>query len=176
MKELDQVIALHVSVASIQREQLRDWMACPDIRIRGAAYVLLTECWSRITPSIGMEETGCFAIRYLLDCLIENHESEDYLLGGFEAGHALAGWLKSLARHEDARPILADTARQLADLYRHADDKSRNRIETGAVEHILESPTLRQDYAFWKDDPLLRPAYEACLAWGLAHESAWSAK
>jgi hypothetical protein len=95
-------------------------------------------------------------------------------MGGFEAAWGMATWLKDLTKHEDADPIIRGVAHRLADLYRRADAQTRNRIETGAVEHMLELPALRPYFAFWAEDPVLKQAHHECLEWGLAHEGeAW---
>ena len=49
--------------------------------------------------------------------------------------------------------------------------ETRNRIETGAVEHIFEEKGLRKYFEHWRRDPDLRTAYELCLAWGKAHSN-----
>lgn len=53
-----------------------------------------------------------------------------------------------------------------------ADDDTRNRIEKGALEHILEMPALRPYFAHWQTDPVLAESYSCALAWGVAHEDA----
>ena len=107
---------------------------------------------------------------YLLECLAANPESDDFVHGGFEAGHVLAAWLKKLVQVPEAAPVIQDVERRLQGIYRACDATIRNRIETGALEHILEVPRLRPFFAHWRDDDVLRDAYEPALKWGLAHE------
>ena len=118
-----------------------------------------------------MTEQCSFMETYLFQCLLQNPDSEDYLHSGFEAAWELAAWLKHLEGIEGTEGFIAGVVQKLTEAYRAADEITRNRIETGAVEHILESRTLRKYFASWEADPVLGQAYELCLEWGKAHES-----
>lgn len=65
--------------------------------------------------------------------------------------------------------MITDVAAGLEKLYRAGDGATRTRIETGALEHILEKPALRPYFLYWKDDSVLREAYEPAMSWGLEH-------
>jgi hypothetical protein len=155
----------------IPRDGVRAWMRDGDLETRGAVYWLTDVGWSRITPALGMDEQCRFMARYLLECISADPQSRDHMHGGFEAAWELAAWLKYLLGVEGADMVIREVAARLAEAYRASDDSSRNRIETGALEHILESKGLRPYFEFWAADPTLRIAYEPALEWGRAHEN-----
>jgi hypothetical protein len=97
---------------------------------------------------------------YLIECLLQNPEGDDFLQSGFAAGYELAAWLKHLAKTSEGRAVLTDVASRLAVAYKAADPTTRNRIETGALEHALESRAVRPFFAAWGTDPTLRDAHE----------------
>jgi hypothetical protein len=106
---------------------------------------------------------------YLIECLLQNPEGDGFLHSGFEAGYEIAAWLKLLVKSADGGVVVRDVAGRLADAFRSGDVKIRNRIETGALEHALESRAVRPFFDFWATDPTLREAHEHALAWGIAH-------
>jgi hypothetical protein len=161
--------ALHSS-DSISADAVRRWMEVGDLRIRGAVYHLLQDARHRIVPHLSTADQCSFMLDYLFDCLLQNPESDDFLHSGFEAAWELAGWVKQLGSIDDAQSLISRIVQRLTAEYVAADEPTRNRIETGAVEHIMESPSLRRHFASWKDDPTLRKAYEDCLLWGQSHE------
>jgi hypothetical protein len=106
---------------------------------------------------------------YLIECLLQNPEGDGFLHSGFEASYEIAAWLKHLVKSADGRVVVRDVAGRLADAYRSADVRARNRIEAGALEHALESRAVRPFFDFWSTDPILREAHEHALAWGMDH-------
>lgn len=66
--------------------------------------------------------------------------------------------------------MIAEVADRLEQVFRAGNPDTRNRIETGALEHILEKPSLRPYFSHWKEDPVLHEAYEPAMLWGLAHQ------
>jgi len=64
-------------------------------------------------------------------------------------------------------------AARLTQAYLQGDDRTRNRIETGTLEHIFEEPALRAHFDGWRDDPILAEAYACAVAWGDAHPGEW---
>jgi len=74
--------------------------------------------------------------------------------------------VKRLERVGDNEKLVSQIVQRLTQSYISADENTRNRIETGAVEHMMESPSMRKYFASWKGDPALGTAYELCLQWG----------
>jgi hypothetical protein len=83
--------------------------------------------------------------------------------------YEIAAWLKHLVNETEAKSVVAEVALRLATAYKASDAKTRNRIETGALEHALESPRVRPFFSLWASDPVLKDAYGPALEWGLSH-------
>jgi hypothetical protein len=158
------------SNSSIPRADVCRWMADSDLETRALIYELTDKGWSRISPEPTMDERCAFISAYLLTCIETNQTDQEYVHSGFEAAWELAAWLKHLRTLQGTEKVIAHVVRDLEELYRRSDAKTRNRIETGAVEHILEDKRLRKFFLHWREDPELTAAYELCLEWGKAHE------
>jgi hypothetical protein len=65
--------------------------------------------------------------------------------------------------------VVAEVAARLAIEYKAADAITCNRIETGTLEHALESSVVQAFFDAWRTDPILRDAHEHAVAWGMAH-------
>jgi hypothetical protein len=72
------------------------------------------------------------------------------------------------------RPRISDDwlmPEMLADFYRNGNDFCRNCLETGFLEHAMETPVNRPFFQDWASDPILASAFRESLKWGLAHET-----
>jgi hypothetical protein len=145
------------------------WIGEGDLDTRARVYCLTESAWVRIRPEPGMAEHCGFMLDYLLECMLENPTPDDFLHSGFEAAHEFSVWLKHLSTHSAAQGVILEAVSRLGAAYKEADATGRNRIETGALEHLLESPKLRVMFISWATDPLLREAYGLAFEWGLAH-------
>ena len=155
---------------AIPLEHVRSWIRSPNLETRGAVYRLTDVAWTRITPKLSPNEQLKFMCSYLLECVATNPESRDHLHSGFEAAWEFAAWLKHMnSIGED--PIVKHAALELEALFRRGDPDTRVRIETGALEHILEEPALRGHFTHWENDSELAPTFRRSLEWGRAHES-----
>ena len=152
----------------IPRAEYERWSR-GDLHTRARVYTLTSSHWSRIHPEPSVAEHCRFMADYLIECLVQNPDGDDFLHNGFAAGWEMAAWLKHLAKTGDLRAVLTEVADRLAIVYKAADAKTRNRIETGALEHALESRAVRPFFDSWGADPILRDAHEHALAWGLDH-------
>jgi hypothetical protein len=168
MNLADEVETVLADTGVIPRTEYQRWI-CGDLRTRARVYTLTASHWSRIQPEPSGVEHCRFMADYLLDCLIQNPEPDDFVHSGFEAGHQIAAWLKHLVKTTDERNVIAGVADRLAVAYKAGDPTTRNRIETGALEHALELPALRAFFETWSVDPDLREAHQHALAWGIAH-------
>lgn len=155
---------------AIAKSDVLRWMRDGDLSTRARVYKLVTSAWLRIIPEPKLHEQCGLVADYLLECIAVN-QADELVHGGFEACYAIADWLKCLASVSAATPAISDVESRLQGLYRRGDSALRNRIETGALEHILEDPRLRPFFAHWQNDPVLREAYEPALAWGTAHSA-----
>jgi len=153
----------------IARKSVLRWITERDLETRALVYRLTNIGWSRIHPEISMSEQCHFMAEYLFDCIALNSNGNDAIHSGFEAAWEFAAWLKHLDKVAQTDSLIADIVSDLEALYRQADAATRNRIETGAVEHIFEEKSPRKYFESWRDDPELKSAYAACAAWGDAH-------
>jgi hypothetical protein len=167
--ELEQLDAAIAGSAVISKSDYLGWASSPDLPIRARAFHLSAYAWARISPEPSMDEQCEVMGDYLLACISTNPAPDNFIHSGFEAGHALASWLKHLSGIPSADGVIQRVAKNLERLYRDADAQGRNRIATGALEHILEAPRLRSYFAHWEQDAQLREAYEPALSWGRAH-------
>ncbi len=145
------------------------WTTRGDLESRARAYALSAAGWSRIRPEPSMEAQCDFMARYLLDCIAADPPTDGFVHAGFQAAYELAAWLKHIAAVPAASAVVVDVAARLASLYRAGDAALRTRIETGALEHALESGAVRPFFESWSTDPVLAGAHRFALAWGLAH-------
>ena len=153
---------------TIPRADYQRWIR-GNLRTRARVYALTASHWSRIHPEPSGAQHCQFMADYLIECLLQNPEVDDFLHSGFEAAYEIAAWLKHLAKTPDGRTVLAEVAGRLAVACKAADSTTRNRIETGVLEHALESQAVRPFFDSWGTDPILRDAHEHALAWGIAH-------
>ena len=165
-----EVEAALAATDAIAKSDVLRWMRDGDLRTEARVFHLTASAWSRVQPELTMDEHSAFLADYLLECLASNPQSDDdFLHSGFEAGHSLTGWLKHLIAIPETASVISQVATRLEELYRAGDLVTRNRIETGALEHILEKPALRPYFSHWQTDSVLCEAYEPALLWGLAH-------
>ena len=136
---------------------------------RARVYTLTATQWSRIHPEPSAAEHCRFMADYLIECILQNPGHDGFLHTGFQAGYEMAAWLKHVAKTSNGNAVLTEVASRLAVAYKGADPTTRNRIESSALEHALESRAIRPFFAAWATDPTLRDAHEHALAWGMAH-------
>lgn len=153
----------------ISKSEVINAMESGDIEVLGAAYILTDKAWSRIKPELTMEEQCNFMKKYLLHCIAINTDSTDYVYSGFEAAWELANWIKHLQSIRGTKIIIEDVVKELTSIYKQANEETKNRIETGAIEHIFEDYRIIYYFKNWKSDPELKDAYLRCLEWGNAH-------
>jgi hypothetical protein len=161
--------ALAGSTAVAKSDYLR-WAGSDDLAVKARAYRLSATAWERITPEPARDEQCDVMAGYLLRCLLEDPDGDDFVHSGFSAAHELAAWLKHLSGIPGGEPHIRRMSAALAEAFRRADGVTQNRIETGTLEHVLEEPALRPFFAQWASDPTLAEAYGHALAWGEAHE------
>jgi hypothetical protein len=167
-----EVEAAMAGSAEVPKSDYLRWARSPDLAVQARAFHLSSTAWNRISPEPTMDEQCELMTDYLLACISRNpppDDPDDYLHFGFEAGLVLAACLKHWSGFPEAPDIIPVVAKKLERLYRESDAQGRNRIETGALEHILEARRLRRYFDYWAQDLELREAFEHALAWGLAH-------
>ena len=172
MNAAREVIAEMEGTATIPRERVLRWISEGDLRIRAAVYHLTEKAWGRIHPEMTMHQQCGFMADYLLECLkTVPGDSDAGVMGGFEAALELAAWMKHL-KDMEAKPVISDLVSRLEELFRQGDDTLRNRIETGVLEHVLESKRMRPYFQHWSSDPALKESFQFAMQWALEHEKA----
>jgi hypothetical protein len=112
---------------------------------------------------------------YLLECIsrgsVEHRDGEVASIHSpFEAAHELVVWFNWYLRAGDVNPnMIRPLVDRIEAVFRDGDNGVRNCIETGFLEHVLETPNNRQYFTYWAHDPLLEDSYTEALRWGLAH-------
>lgn len=153
----------------IKKADYLTWTSKGDLATQARAFALSANSWPRIVPEPTMEEQCQFMADYLMQCLVEDRESDGYVHTGFDAAHVLADWLKHLSALQATSGVVSTVAAALAEVYMEAPAAVRDRIEHGALEHLLEAPALRPFFEAWSRDPVLAEPFRRALEWGQAH-------
>ena len=104
-----------------------------------------------------------------LECMRRDLRDDDSIESRYEAAATLHGWLRQLLDAADCDAVIRTTANSITDLFLLSGEDIRDAIETGFLEHALESVGLRPYFEHWAEDPRLREAWERALEWGKAH-------
>lgn len=155
----------------IPRKNVLHWiLAAEDLRALSKLYQLTGEGYSRIRPDLGKEATCGLIQRYLLACIRENVTNEEGMLGRWEAAQVLHGWFCHLVEMgEENSAILKGAAEKITELFLASGEEVRDAVETGFLEHALETAALRPYFEHWSRDDRLRDAWDRTLEWGKAH-------
>ena len=147
---------------------LKTWMESDDLRDRAQAYEQILASPSVIVE-LGEISVQQFVIQYGLDC-IEANVDDDVILSRFEAADELSRtlklWVDSPRKYG---PSISVLIRNITSLYVKGDNKLRNAIETGFLEHAFEKPEVVGLFAAWERDPILCESFVAAKQWGESH-------
>ena len=166
------ISAALLSDGPIPKEKVLDWIAGAadsDLSTLSKLYRLADTGYHRIQPELGIEPTCALIQRYLLACIRENVFDNEEIEERFEAAMSLHVWFRHLLGIEGAPAVLARAATAVTTLYLASGEDVREVIETGFLEHALETAALRPYFEHWTSDHRLQPAWERALAWGKAH-------
>lgn len=156
----------------IPREQVLAWInATPDsdLATLSKLYRLTGEGYYRIQPELGMEATCGLIQRYLLGCVRDGITDNDEIQERYQAAGSLHVWFRHLSEMDGTFAVLTAAADLLRKLYLESGDDVRTALETGFLEHALETAALRPYFEKWGSDPRLEPAWKRALEWGEAH-------
>jgi len=140
-----------------------------DLRTLSKLYRLTGEGYYRIQPELGIGPTCNLIQRYLLACVREGVIDNNEIQERYEAAESLHVWFRHLAGMDGTSPVLTTAADGLKKLYLESGDDVRTAIETGFLEHALETAALRPYFEKWGSDPRVEPAWKRALEWGEAH-------
>jgi|HubBroStandDraft_6_1064221.scaffolds.fasta_scaffold485940_1 hypothetical protein len=155
---------------TLSRSDVERWVeATTDLPALAKLYRITGEGYYRIKPELG-KELECKAVRnYLLECMRQDVKDDDAVESRYEAAAILHGWLRQLLEGGDCDDLIHKTARSITDLFLASGEDIRDAIETGFLEHALESVGLRPYFKHWAEDPCLREPWQRALEWGKAH-------
>jgi hypothetical protein len=166
------ISAALVSDRPIPKERVLAWIAAAadsDLPTLSKLYRLTDDGYYRIQPELGIEPTCTLIQRYLLACIREGVTDNEEIEERYEAATSLHVWFRHLLGMEGASAILAAAASAVTTLYLESGEDIRDAIETGFLEHALETAALRPYFDHWASDPRLEPAWDRASAWGKAH-------
>jgi hypothetical protein len=156
----------------IRREQVVSWIdavADSDLQTLSKLYRLTGEGYHRIQPELGMEPTCGLIQRYLLGCVRDGVTYNSEIQERYEAAASLHVWFRHLATVDGTSSVLTAAAEAIKNAYLESGDDVRAAIETGFLEHALETAALRPYFEKWSSDSRLEPAWKRALKWGEAH-------
>ena len=151
----------------LDRDQVLRWSASEDIDTLGALTSLLfhPDESRRITPSLTLADYVQIELPYLARCFKEDPQSE-WADSRWQAGGLLANWIREIWRDESLRTFVDLIRDWLAELYKSADDPElRTCLVQATLEHVFEIPELAERFDSWRDDPVLRSAYDEAKLW-----------
>jgi len=157
---------------TIPSEQVLSWIdaaADSDLPTLSKLYRLTGEGYYRIQPELGRGPTCALIQRYLLGCIRDGVTDNDEIQERHEAAGTLHVWFRHLAGMDGTSEVLTAAANGLMKLYLESGEEVRVAIETGFLEHALETAALRPYFEKWGSDPRLEPAWRRALEWGDAH-------
>lgn len=162
--------------APIPRERVLCWIeATTDLSTLAKLYRLTDEGYYRIQPDLGREASCALIQRYLLQCIREGVSDDDEIQGRYEAAQSLQVWFCHLLEMKDTSAVLTAAAGAVTELFLASGEDVRIAIETGFLEHVLETASLRPYFEYWSRDSNLRETWERALEWGKAHpDYTWS--
>lgn len=173
MTEFDSDINAALSTDGlIPRKTVLSWIdaaADSDLSTLSKLYRLTNEGYYRIQPELGMEPTCAVIQRYLLGCIRAGVTDTEEIKDRYEAAEALHVWLRHLVGMEGTSSMLTRAASAVTSLYLEGTEDVRLVIETGFLEHALETAAPRPYFENWASDPRLGTAWNRALEWGVAH-------
>jgi len=149
----------------ISLSYLREWMGSSDVEIVGFANAMIHNSRFRIEPPLSIDEYVSFEKGYYERCLRENLDGE-WSDSRYSAGYDLENIFAALWRDEQVpRAILLGLKKWLGELYEAGSHEIRTCIVQATLEHLFEQKPIRTFFSDWKDDSILRLAYEEARLW-----------
>ncbi|HEY7214545.1 MAG TPA: hypothetical protein VIC28_07940 [Thermoanaerobaculia bacterium] len=153
--------------SSLDRDRVLRWSASGDIDALGALSSMLfhPDESRQIAPSLTLADYLRIELPYLERCFREDPQGE-WADSRWQAGGLLANWIKSIWRDERFRGFV-DTIRDwLARLYKSTEDPDlRKCLVQATLEHAFEAPGIAERFEAWREDPILREAYDEARLW-----------
>jgi hypothetical protein len=151
----------------VPREKVVRWTQSDDIDVLGAAYAFVTDGrhYGRINPPLLFGDYYPFLLKYFARCLRED-PAGDWADSRYLAGHGLVGWFRQFWDDPKVpRTSLENIKQWLAGLYREGDQALRTCIVTAILEHLFERRDIAKYFRDWKNDSVLKVAYDEAQEW-----------
>jgi hypothetical protein len=142
-------------------------MGSDDIDVLGALHSYLTESPERlrIEPPLPPEEYETFLLRYLGLCL-HGYPDSEWAEDVYSAGRLWGNLFRERWRESGGpSPQVEALKTWLADYYRAAGFSLQGRIITSLLEHLFTDEEFAAYFSDWREDPVLREAYEHGMIW-----------
>ncbi len=156
----------------IPRARVISWIEAAtdsDLSTLSKLYRLTGEGYYRIQPELGRETTCVLIQRYLLGCIRDGVTENKGIQERYEAAKSLHVWFRHLVAMDDTSSVLSSAASAVKNLYLENGQEVRDAIETGFLEHTLETNALRPYFEDWAFDARLQASWNRALAWGETH-------
>jgi hypothetical protein len=152
--------------SAVPASEVRLWMSSSDPEVLGATYSLLMneKLAQRVTPSLSFDEVFAFLLRYYEFCLREDPHGER-IDGRFTAGSDFVRVFVSYWDERLDKKYFEEMKSLLRRLYLEGPVELQDSIEQAIVEHLFEREDIRDFFSDWRDDPRLKPAYDAGVLW-----------
>lgn len=147
----------------IPLNKIEKWMASEDIEVQGAAYRIFDQLQHLIETMPEMKDIIHFYISFFRRCIIENPEGE-YSENRWTATYSLVRFYKALKKDVAVpKNFLAEIRLMLSEVYKGGDEAVRQAIVDGSLEHLFEDSEILNDFKDWKNDNILKLAFEKAL-------------
>lgn len=160
-------LAKRVSFGDIRRR-----LECATLSDRNAILRFIHENPGRIRPSIDDDWLYAATSDYLLECIARHTDSDitdASVHSPFEAARELVGWFNWIVAQDNVPTVIRNRIDRVASVFKNGGTSVQNCVETGFLEHVLETPSNRPYFSHWKDDEVLADCYTEALRWGEAH-------
>lgn len=146
---------------NIPADFLRKGIGSNDLETNGLIFQMLhtANIYRRVTPPLTLDDFQSLHIKYLPRCMKERGNSE-WRQSPYLAAQSLVQWFRHLwADRQQNASYLTDWREALGQLYREGDNDVRDCVVCGVLEHLFGGEPIRDFFDSWKDDPVLRDAY-----------------
>jgi hypothetical protein len=140
------------SDGSIPKESALSWIdAAPDSEpsTLSKLYRFTGKVIIRLQLELCREPTCALIQRCLLACIREGVTGNEEIEERFEVAESLYVWFRHLLGMEGTSAVLAGAASAVTNLYLESGEDVRDAIETGFLEHVLETGALRPYFEHW---------------------------
>ena len=148
------------------KSELIEAMNASDIEVLGIIYAYISEesFARRIEPELNISEVLAFLKRYLGRCIRENPDG-DWSDSNYTAGADLVRWFVKLWKDKTNASASLELKHWLAEMYKNEGDDVRLVVVNGTLEHLFENKRIRAFFRDWKQDEVLRRAYDEACSW-----------